>query len=288
VQAPKATLSGKKGHPKTEARLAAAALGLDPGMGILHVDTDSRDSLACDLMEPVRPLVDAYLLDWVTHQPMRREWFFKKRDGNCRLMGLFAVRLAETAPTWGRAVAPVAEWVCRTLWSERSRPSRQFIPATRLTQSHRRQARGSISSLPVKPPPRLPVVCRVCGALIKTGQRYCAPCAPTISKAELVKAARRGRVAAHSAEAEARRAETQRRQHAARRAWQGSDLPGWLNEDIYREKIQPRLVGVKVAAISRALGISEPYAAEICAGRRMPHPRHWEKVAQVAGVSPYV
>lgn len=35
---------------ESEARLAAAALGLDPGMGVLHVDTDSRDSLACDLM----------------------------------------------------------------------------------------------------------------------------------------------------------------------------------------------------------------------------------------------
>ena len=214
---------------ESEARLAAAALGLDPGVGILHVDTDSRDSLACDLMEPVRPQVDAYLLDWITHQPLRREWFFEKRDGNCRLMGSFAVRLAETAPTWGHAVAPIAEWVARALWSTRSKPSPEFFPPTRLTESHRRQARGSSSSFRVKPPPRVPDVCRVCGALIKTGQKYCVSCAPAISKAELVKAARRGRVAAHSDEAEARRAETQRRQHAAKRTWQPSDLPGWLN-----------------------------------------------------------
>ena len=45
---------------ESESRLAAAALGLDPGMGVLHVDTfflhqGARDSLACDLMEPVRP-----------------------------------------------------------------------------------------------------------------------------------------------------------------------------------------------------------------------------------------
>jgi CRISPR-associated endonuclease Cas1 len=39
---------------ESEARLAAAALGLDPGLGVLHVDTRARDSLACDLMEPVR------------------------------------------------------------------------------------------------------------------------------------------------------------------------------------------------------------------------------------------
>ena len=72
---------------ESEARLAAAALGLDPGLGVLHVDTPARDSLACDLMEPVRPHVDAYLLDWITRQPLSREWFFEKRDGNCRSMG---------------------------------------------------------------------------------------------------------------------------------------------------------------------------------------------------------
>src|ERR1039458_2262214 len=45
---------------ESEARLAAAALGLDPGLGVLHVDTPTPDSLACDLMEPVRSQVDAY------------------------------------------------------------------------------------------------------------------------------------------------------------------------------------------------------------------------------------
>src|SRR5579863_1232462 len=63
---------------ESESRLGAAALGLDPGLGVLHVDTPARDSLACDLMEPIRAQVDAYLLDWVTRQPLRREWFFEE------------------------------------------------------------------------------------------------------------------------------------------------------------------------------------------------------------------
>ena len=33
---------------EAESRLAAASFGLDPGMGVLHVDTQYRDSLACD------------------------------------------------------------------------------------------------------------------------------------------------------------------------------------------------------------------------------------------------
>jgi len=87
---------------ESEARLAAAALGLDPGLGVLHVDTPARDSLACDLMEAVRPQVDAYVLDWVLSQPLRREWFFEQRDGTCRLMASFAIRLTQTAQVWAR------------------------------------------------------------------------------------------------------------------------------------------------------------------------------------------
>jgi hypothetical protein len=117
---------------ESEACLAAAAMGLDPSIGLLHVDTDARDSLACDLMEPVRPQVDAYLLDWLTHEPLRREWLFERRDGNCRLMGSFAVRLSETARTWGQAVAPLAEWVARELWSTVKKPTRLQVPATQL------------------------------------------------------------------------------------------------------------------------------------------------------------
>jgi len=66
---------------ESEARLAAAALGLDPGLGVLHVDTPARDSLACDLMEPVRPLVDAYLLDWITRQRSSESGFSSSGTG---------------------------------------------------------------------------------------------------------------------------------------------------------------------------------------------------------------
>ena len=64
---------------ESEARLAAAALGLDPGLGMLHVDTPHRDSLACDLQEPVRASVDAWVWDWVTREPLRRSDFFEDR-----------------------------------------------------------------------------------------------------------------------------------------------------------------------------------------------------------------
>jgi CRISPR/Cas system-associated endonuclease Cas1 len=60
-----------------ESRLALTAVGLDPGIGMLHVDTPNRHSLACDIMEAIRPSVDAWLLDWITREPFRRADFFE-------------------------------------------------------------------------------------------------------------------------------------------------------------------------------------------------------------------
>jgi len=128
---------------ESETRLAVAALGLDPGLGFWHVDTPARDSLACDLMEPVRPQVDAFLLDWITREPLKRDWFFEQRDGTCRLMSTLAIELSQTARMWGRAVAPFAEWVARTLWSNSRKPGDQVAPPTRLTQRHKREAKGA-------------------------------------------------------------------------------------------------------------------------------------------------
>ena len=127
----------------SESRLAAATLGLDPGLGFLHLDIASRDSLACDLMEAVRPQVDAYLLDWITRDPLKREWFSERPDGNCRLIASLAAHLSETAPLWGRAVAPVAEWLAQTLWtSARGKSVGNQVFPTRLTQSRKRLAQG--------------------------------------------------------------------------------------------------------------------------------------------------
>jgi len=286
INPPNAILNYLYALLESEARLAAAALGLDPGIGILHVDTDARDSLACDLMEPIRPHVDAYLLDWIARGPLRRKWFFEQRDGSCRLMGSFAAQLSQTAPTWGRAVGPIAEWVCDKLWSTARKPSRGFSPPTPLTERHRREAKGRSANLRTAQSPKPVNICRICGKTIVSDDSYCATCAPTVSTKALIEAAKRGRVASHAPEAEVRRSETQRRQNAAKRAWQPSDLPKWFTEEAYRTKIQPALAGISVPAIATALGISEPYATNIRAGRRTPHPRHWLILARLVGVSP--
>ena len=284
VNPPNAMLNYLYAVLESESRLALAALGLDPGIGIMHVDSPSRDSLACDLMEAIRPQVDSYLLDWIVREALHREWFFEQRDGNCRLMGSFAMRLSETAPTWTHAVAPMAEWVSRTLWSTMRKPTGQAYPATRLTQSSRRQAKGSSFDVRTEHSPRPLRICRICGAAIKRGQTYCLSCAVDVSRQGMIEVAKLGRIATHTLEAETLRAKTQRRHAASLAAWQPSELPAWLNEDTYRTKVQPALAGIAVPTIAAALGVSGPYATDIRRGQRIPHPRHWKSLAQLVGI----
>jgi CRISPR-associated protein Cas1 len=113
---------------ESEATLAVAALGLYPGLGFLHVDTKARDSVAFDVPEPIRPQVDAFVLNWITGSPLKREWLFEQRDGTCRLMGSFAVQLSETALMWRRVVAPIAESVARTLGLQYASPVASPLP----------------------------------------------------------------------------------------------------------------------------------------------------------------
>src|ERR1022692_4659511 len=61
VNPPNAILNYLYAVLESEARLAVAALGLDPGLGVLHVDSGNRDSLALDVLEPVRAQVDSYV-----------------------------------------------------------------------------------------------------------------------------------------------------------------------------------------------------------------------------------
>jgi CRISPR-associated protein Cas1 len=58
-----------------EAVNAIKTVGLDPALGCLHEPYYHRDSLACDLMEPLRPLVDAWVYSLFHQGILRKEGF---------------------------------------------------------------------------------------------------------------------------------------------------------------------------------------------------------------------
>jgi hypothetical protein len=269
---------------ESEARLAAAALGLDPGLGVLHVDTRARDSFASDLMEPARPQVDAYVLDWIMREPLKRQWFFEMPDGNCRLTASFAAQLSETAPMWARAVAPFAEWVTRALWSSSAKLCREPAPPTRLTQRTKREVKGAPSlPSPIRAPKR-ENLCPECGKTIRAESTKCASCSVSDATKNILDAARIGRQTANSPQARNKHAITARKNALAQHAWKPSAQPAWLTERFYSEKVQPLLSSVSASAIARKISISRWYAGRIREGYR-PHPRHWQALADLVGVS---
>jgi CRISPR-associated endonuclease Cas1 len=283
VNPPNAMLNYLYAILESEASLAAATLGLDPGMGVLHVDTKARDSLACDLMEAIRPQVDAYLIDWVTRCLLKRDWFVEQRDGNCRLMAQLAMQLSETAPVWRRAVAPIAESVARMFWTPAARRFESHRLPTRLTQRHKRKARGA-APLPTPIfPPRRENVCGGCGKTIGHKFTNCKDCAGPGWSKHMVDIARTGRLTANSPQALAKKRNTQRRNHEARRAWNPSSQPLWLTEGFYSEKIQPLLAELSNATLARTIGVSRVYAARIRRGAP-PHPRHWQSLSRLVGI----
>ena len=266
---------------ESECRLAACACGLDPGLGVLHTDTANRDSLALDLIETIRPAIEAWILNWLMHEPLRRSDFIETANGNCRLSSRLCSKLSETAPIWGKLVAPWAEYVAHSLRaSDTSRPDAPGRFSTPLTQTNRRKEKGA-SPQDLKMP-GVGRTCRGCGTPTRVG-RNCPKCGREISKTKLIELAKAGRVAALSPEARQKHSETLRRHHAAKRAWSSAQQPSWPDEPTYIREIQPRLASVAISAISSTLGVCESYAADIRAGRYRPHPRHWRALAQLAG-----
>lgn len=69
-----------------EAVLSAWGHGLDPHVGFLHGVDFGRESLACDLVEPLRPLMDRFVWRLFADQKLRARDFSTEKDGACLLM----------------------------------------------------------------------------------------------------------------------------------------------------------------------------------------------------------
>ena len=269
---------------ESECRLAASACGLDPGIGFIHTDTANRDSLALDLIETIRPAIEAWLLDWLMREPLRRSDFFEAANGNCRLSSSICSKLSETAPTWARLVAPWAEFVAHALRpagrTSQTRSVNTF--KTPITQSRRREAKGAPA--PELTMPRKEHVCRGCGKAIRKEHEDCGTCAVSGATARLMSAARIGREASKSPEARTKHAETARKHALARASWDSSSQPSWLTAEVFSRKVQPLLATIPTAIIRSRIGVSRWYASKIRQGYP-PHPRHWLALSELAGVS---
>jgi len=270
---------------QAETRLCLSVLGLDPGLGIgLHTDTANRDSLALDVLEPIRPEIETWLLHWLSSEPLRRSDFFETGTGNCRLMSGLCKKLSDTSSVWRKLVAPWAEHVAQALWMA-SKPNHHtdLIRPTRLTQQRRTEPKGGVWTSRVRVP-NFEHLCPGCGKTIQNRSRECARCAVDTATKKMLDVARVGRLTANGPEAQAKRAIKARKNALAQHSWKASDQPAWLTQELFEQKIQPLLANVSMSVIRSSIGVSKWYASKIRKGYR-PNPRHWKALAELAGVS---
>jgi CRISPR-associated endonuclease Cas1 len=274
---------------ESEIRIALTAVGLDPGIGILHTDQRARDSLALDLMEATRPTVDRYLLDLAARTTFAAADFAETSAGQCRIMPTLARRLAASTLMLAGEVAPHAEQVAQRLALHAGLAS----PPTTLTGQSRRAKRPPTDRVRTfqAPPPSAMRTCQDCGAPLPNDTKRCQSCHHAANTQRLrtqqaTETARRRETRDHPS----KRSEVRNRIAAAQRAqWSsrrrdpfGGGFTGTPSE--FRRLILPRLARLEPRYLADCTGLSRGYCAQVRDGKRVPHLRHWAAF-QLAGLT---
>ena len=88
---------------------ACQAAGLDPLLGFYHRPTIGRESLASDLIEPLRPSVDLWVWELLRSRSLREDHFSTTPATGACLLG--KAGRAEFYATWERSSKPLRRWL---------------------------------------------------------------------------------------------------------------------------------------------------------------------------------
>lgn len=116
-----------------EAERAAHAAGLDPFLGFFHELAFGRESLACDLIEPVRPLVDAWVWQIFRSRELRPEHFTTDK-GACLLEKTGRWRYYEHFEEFLRTAGNRLRGYCRLLARELRSDAANLVAADPLVE----------------------------------------------------------------------------------------------------------------------------------------------------------
>jgi len=282
---------------EVETRIALIGRGLDPGLGLFHCDEANRSSLAADVMESVRPHVDAFVLNLARTRTFSAKDFAETREGACRLASPLAQELAPTMATWAKLVAPYAEALARHVARlAKSGLGMEAPIRSAATDRARVKVRVRPIAVPVAPKavPSVPIAtvanaCRSCGVKLTIRKRlFCDQCLPD-RREEALRSTAAGfrsagpakiaamRAAGHdpttTPEAQRRRATTASKQRKAVAAWLDD---GSLDRVDFRRDILPKLQGLPVRVIAEAMGASLSHGSKVRSGLLVPHKRHWK------------
>jgi CRISPR-associated endonuclease Cas1 len=270
---------------EAEAILACQAVGLDAGLGIVHADAKGRQSLALDLMEPVRPEVDAFVLDLVERRTFRKAEFTETSDGHVRLLAPLTHELAETMPQWAKSLAPTAEHVAHVfgkamdgtysaatpLTSRRHRDAQAVVKARKVEASRRAAAGRVLQRPPVQPAALALCTCPDCGGAV-TNPRHvrCEACI--------------GADPAQAPEIRGRRGAAIAARKRALAEWDEANPGALFDPELFRRDILPALRTVELSEIVEATGMSKASASDVRRGKWTPHVSTWRALAGLVGV----
>lgn len=269
---------------ESESVLSCHALGLDPGLGVMHADAPGRHSMALDLLEPVRPAIERYVLELLGARVFRWVDFAETPEGRCFLLPELAHELASTGPRWAELLAPWAEHVAAALAGAATGKLAARTPLTRM----RRTRGGQLRSTFLNPPPRTQRRCIECGAVVASRRALrCPDCWSSVAAAHYRRlgAMRSDSMARLRAEqgdpastpaASAKRSAGQVRNRAALAAWKATNPEGIVSDPAYfRATIAPALEHLTITRIAEALSVSTSAASRMRSGVLIPHVRHW-------------
>jgi CRISPR-associated endonuclease Cas1 len=277
---------------EAECILALRAVGLDPGMGILHADKPHRDSLALDLLEPLRPVIERDVLEMLSTRHLRKRDFHETPEGNCRLLAPLTHELAEHLPAYARACAPHAEAIAHALARSSSAPIPLRTPLTKNNARGVQNRAGRRRSVYDPKPALRPVAsCRDCGTLLsEPRQQLCAGCWASERVALQTQRAARGVAERARRRAAGETDPTQTEQARAKR--RASLIAGkqaeaaWLHANPTARAdperwivIRGGLTDIPLARITLATGLSLSASSRVRSGKLVPHLRHWESLA---------
>jgi CRISPR-associated protein Cas1 len=272
-----------------EARLACEAVGLHPALGFVHADEPRRDNLALDLLEPVRPEIDRFVLDLVAERTFSRRDFVERSDGSIRIAPDLVQLLAATMPMWARAVAPYAEQLAHLLgravtgkWEARTPLTGRNHRAAQARVRARQQVAGTMSRQSVDPrrqaqrvaagtAAKVLATCVDCGGpLARSRHLRCAACLE--STPNQTRDVRRRRGQAISAA------------RATQEAWRLDHPDAVIDRGDFLATITPRLKEIPLRQIMQAAGVTKATASGYRNGKSVPHALYWPALAELIGV----
>lgn len=101
-----------------ECRIACVAYGLDPRLGYLHADKTGRDSLALDVLETIRPAIDAYIVSLIRSRVFSYQHFTEPYGfppGTCRMVAPLTHEIAEASYAWHKPAGETVKTIVSIL-----------------------------------------------------------------------------------------------------------------------------------------------------------------------------